>query len=525
MYYNVVIAYLVLALLLCALVGFAVEHFVLIRPIEAREKARVQELVQAQIAEAQRLKEDAQKDLEASRRQALLEAKEEALQLRAEMENENREKRAEIQRLERRLSQKEENLDRRTDAQEEKERELRGRELVLQATRAEVEAQQSQHRQELQRLAGLTQEEARQLFLKNVEEESRHDAAKLMREIEAGAKRDGERKARQIVTDIIQRCSVDQVSETTVSVVPLPNDEMKGRIIGREGRNIRAFETLTGIDLIIDDTPEAVVLSGFDPVRREVARIALTNLIVDGRIHPGRIEEIIKKAQAEVDIRIQEAGERAVLETGMTGLAPEIVALLGKMKYRTSFGQNVLNHSIEVSHICGMLAAEVGADVRVAKRAGLLHDLGKAVDFEIEGPHALISGDILRRYREAEPVVHAAEAHHYDVEPQTIEAILVICGDQISASRPGARRESLETYVKRVKKLEEIGDGFPGVEKTFAVQAGREIRVIVRPEQLDDFASLKLARDMARRIEEEMEYPGQIKVTVIRETRAVDFAK
>jgi len=521
----VTIAYLVLAFLLSALVGLAVEHFLWIRPLETREKARIQELVQAQIAEASRIKEDAQRELEASKRQALLEAKEEALQLRAEVENENREKRAEIQRLERRLSQKEENLDRRTDAQEEKERELRTRETNLHIGRAEVEAHQLQHKQELQRLAGLTQDEARQLFLKNVEEESRHDAAKLMREIESTAKRDGERKARQIVTDIIQRCSVDQVSETTVSVVPLPNDEMKGRIIGREGRNIRAFETLTGIDLIIDDTPEAVVLSGFDPVRREVARIALTNLIVDGRIHPGRIEEIIKKAQSEVDIRIQEAGERAVLETGMTGLAPEIVALLGKMKYRTSFGQNVLNHSIEVSHICGMLASEVGADIRIAKRAGLLHDLGKAVDFEIEGPHALITGDILRKYRELEPVVHAAEAHHYDVEPVTVEAILVICGDQISASRPGARRESLETYVKRVKKLEEIGDGFPGVEKTFAVQAGREIRVIVRPEQLDDFASLKLARDMARRIEEEMEYPGQIKVTVIRETRAVDFAK
>jgi len=521
----VVIAYLVLALVLCALVGWVFEHFVLIRPLESRLKLREQDLEQAQIVEAGRLKEDAQRELEASRRQALLEAKEEALQLRAEVENENREKRAEIQRLERRLSQKEENLDRRTDAQEEKERELRSRETVVQTSRAEVEAHQLQHKQELQRLAGLTRDEARQLFLKNVEEESRHDAAKLMREIEATAKRDGERKARKIVTDIIQRCSTDQVSETTVSVVPLPNDEMKGRIIGREGRNIRAFETLTGIDLIIDDTPEAVVLSGFDPVRREVARIALTNLIVDGRIHPGRIEEIIKKAQSEVDIRIQEAGERAVLETGMTGLAPEIVALLGKMKYRTSFGQNVLNHSIEVSHICGMLASEVGADIRIAKRAGLLHDLGKAVDFEIEGPHAVITGDILRKYREAEPVVHAAEAHHYDVEPTTVEAILVICGDQISASRPGARRESLETYVKRVKKLEEIGDGFPGVEKTFAVQAGREIRVIVRPEQLDDFAALKLARDMARRIEEEMEYPGQIRVTVIRETRAVDFAK
>jgi ribonuclease Y len=318
---------------------------------------------------------------------------------------------------------------------------------------------------------------------------------------------------------------VDHTSETTVSVVPLPNDEMKGRIIGREGRNIRAFETLTGIDLIIDDTPEAVVLSGFDPVRREVARIALTNLIVDGRIHPGRIEEIVTKAQVEVEQRVQEAGERAVLATGLTGLAPEIVHLLGKMKYRTSYGQNVLDHSIEVSHICAMLAAEVGADVLVAKRAGLLHDLGKAVDFEIEGPHALITGEILRRNREPEPVAHAAEAHHHDVEPATVEAVLVICGDQISASRPGARRETLETYVKRLKKLEEIADGFQGVEKTFAVQAGREVRVIVKPDSIDDFAAVKLARDMARRIEEEMEYPGQIKITVIRETRATDFAK
>lgn len=522
--YVVVIAYVALLVLVSGTAVIYANHF-LIRPMEARERSRVTELVQAQLAEVQRLKEDALKEAEASKRQALLEAKEETLTLRTDVENENREKRAEIQGLERRLAQREENLERRAESLESKERLLQDRDKELTIHRQEIQEQKQQHQQELQRLSGLTAEEARGLFLKTIEDDSRHDAARLMRSIEEAAKREAEARARRIVTDVIQRCSVDQTSETTVSVVPLPSDEMKGRIIGREGRNIRAFETLTGVDLIIDDTPEAVVLSGFDPVRREVARIALTNLIVDGRIHPGRIEEVIKKAQLEVEQRIQEAGERAVLETGLTGLAPEIVHLLGKMKYRTSYGQNVLNHSIEVSHICGMLAAEVGADVWVSKRAGLLHDLGKAVDFEVEGPHALISGEILRRNREPEAVVHAAEAHHYDVEPTTIESILVICADQISASRPGARRETLETYVKRLKKLEEIGDSCPGVEKTFAVQAGREVRIIVKPEQIDDFSAIKLARDTAKRIEEEMEYPGQIKVTVIRETRAVDFAK
>jgi ribonuclease Y len=498
---------------------------ILIQPIEAREKARVTEMVQAQIAEAQRIRDDAQKDIEASRRQAMLEAKEESFQLRSQLENENREKRAEIQRLERRLAQREETLERRSESQETKERQLRDKEGEIVRTRQEADELRLRQQGELQRISGMSVEDARGQFLKAIEDDSRHEAAKLIREIEDAARRDGERRARHIVADVIQRCSVDHTSETTVSVVPLPNDEMKGRIIGREGRNIRAFETMTGIDLIIDDTPEAVVLSGFDPVRREVARVALTNLIVDGRIHPGRIEEIVSKAQVEVEQRVQDAGERAVLATGLTGLAPEIVSLLGKMKYRTSYGQNVLDHSIEVSHICGMLAAEVGADVWVAKRAGLLHDLGKAVDFEVDGPHAMITGEILRRNREPAAVVHAAEAHHHDVEPATIEAVLVICGDQISASRPGARRETLETYVKRLKKLEEIADGFQGVEKTFAVQAGREVRVIVKPETIDDFAAIKLARDMARRIEEEMEYPGQIKITVIRETRAVDFAK
>lgn len=518
-------AFYVLYTVFAVLVGFAFEHFILIRPLEKREKARVEELIGAKTADAERLKGEAQREIEATQRQARIESKESALQLRSEIDIENREKRAEIQRLERRLAQKEESMDRRTETLETRERQVQEREAANAILRQDAESLIERQRQELQRLAGLSTEDAKALFLKIVEDESRHDAARLMRDIEDAAKRDGERRARQIVTDVIQRCSVDQTSETTVSVVPLPNDEMKGRIIGREGRNIRAFETMTGVDLIIDDTPEAVVLSGFDPVRREVARIALTNLIVDGRIHPGRIEEVVKKAQAEVETRIIEAGERAVLDTGITGLAPEIVHLLGKMKYRSSYGQNVLNHSVEVSHICAMLAAEVGADIQVAKRAGLLHDLGKAVDFEVEGPHALITGEILRKYRESEPVVHAAEAHHHDVEPATIEAILVICGDQISAARPGARRETLDTYVKRLKKLEEIGEGFPGVEKTFAVQAGREIRVIVKPDIMDDLAAMRLARDMARRIEEEMEYPGQIKVTVIRETRSVDFAK
>jgi ribonucrease Y len=522
--YIVVIAYVALFILTVA-VGSVLGNTLYVRPIEARERARVEELVKARQSEAQKLLEDAEKQVEAANRQALLKAKEDALALRDEVEQENREKRAEIQRLERRLAQKEETLDRRTETLEDKQRQVQAREEEITRLKVELEETLTQQRQELQRVAGMTQEEARALFLKQVEDASRHDAARLMREIEDAAKRDAERKARQIVTEVIQRCSVDQTSETTVAVVPLPSDEMKGRIIGREGRNIRAFETMTGVDLIIDDTPEAVVLSGFDPVRREVARIALTNLIIDGRIHPGRIEEIIRKAQSEVEARIEEAGERAVLETGLTGLAPEIVHLLGKMKYRTSYGQNVLKHSVEVSLLCGMLAAEVGGDIAVAKRAGLLHDIGKAVDFEVEGPHALISGDILRRNREPEAVVHAAEAHHYDVEPVTLEALLVICADQISASRPGARRETLETYVKRLKKLEEIGDGFQGVEKTFAVQAGREIRIIVRPDEIDDLAAHQLARDMAKRIEDEMEYPGQIKVTVIRETRAVDYAK
>lgn len=487
--------------------------------------SRLELLAQQQIAESQKIQQQAQEQAEARKREALLEAKDEAYRLRGEIERENREKRAEVQRLERRLAQKEEALERRLESVDKKERSLQHTELDVQQKCREVDALICQQRTELQRITGLSSEEARGLFLKSIEEESRHEAAKLIRDIEEEAKREADRKARNIITGAIQRCAVDQTSETTVSVVPLPSDEMKGRIIGREGRNIRAFETLTGVDLIIDDTPEAVVLSGFDPIRREIARIALTNLIVDGRIHPGRIEEMVNKARAEVEQRILEAGETAILETGLTGIAPEIVRLLGKMKYRTSYGQNVLDHSVEVSHLCGLLAAEVGANIQVAKRAGLFHDLGKAIDFEVEGPHAVIGADILRRNRESPDVIHAVEGHHYDVEPASVEAVLVICADSISAGRPGARRETLETYVKRLKKLEEIADSYQGVEKTFAVQAGREVRIIVKPEQIDDLAAIKLARDTARRIEEEMEYPGQIKVTVIRESRAVDYAK
>ncbi|MCL6520033.1 MAG: ribonuclease Y [Armatimonadetes bacterium] len=487
--------------------------------LPARRKA------EEQLSEAQRIREQAEKDIETKKKEILLEAKDEAYKLRAEIERENREKRAEIQRLERRLTQKEESLDRRLDNLEKREKALSVREQENAKIREELNSILEKQRAELQRIAGLTTEEAKNLLLKMVEEESRHEAAKLIRDIEAQAREEAEKRARDIITLAVQRCAVDQTSETTVSVVPLPNDEMKGRIIGREGRNIRAFETLTGVDLIIDDTPEAVVLSAFDPVRREIARIALSNLISDGRIHPGRIEETVAKATAEVEEQIRQAGEHAVFETGVTALDPEIVKLLGKLKFRTSYGQNVLDHSIEVSHLAGAMAAELGANVLLARRAGLLHDLGKAVDFEVEGPHAVISADICHRYNEHPEVVHAVKAHHSDEEPETIEAVLVSVADAISASRPGARRETLETYVKRLQRLETIADSFAGVEKTYAVQAGREIRVLVKPQEIDDLAAAKLARDTARKIEEEMEYPGQIKVTVIRETRAVEYAK
>ncbi len=476
----------------------------------------------AQIKERE---EELQKEIEAKRKEVLLEAKEQAFKVRQEIERENREKRAEIQRLERRLTQKEEALDRRLESLDRRERGIAEKEAEVQAALNEAKELVQKQRAELERISRLSSDEARQLLLEQIDREMERTTARIIREAEEKAKEEADRKARDIITLAIQRCAVDQATETTVSVVPLPSDDMKGRIIGREGRNIRSFETLTGVDLIIDDTPEAVVLSAFDPVRREIARIALSALIADGRIHPARIEEVVTRAQQEVENKMKEAAERAVFETGVTGLDPELIKLLGRLRYRTSYGQNVLEHSIEVAHLAGAMAAELDVNVPLAKRAGLLHDIGKAVDFEVDGPHAVIGMDILKRYHEPPDVIHAAGAHHNDIEPHSVEAVLVLAADAISASRPGARRETLESYVKRLQKLETIADSFAGVEKTYAVQAGREIRVMVKPTEIDDDGAVKLAHDTARRIEEEMEYPGQIKVTVIRETRAVEYAK
>ena len=504
----------------CAIASIAILALgFLLVVVPAARKARQQH------EEALKLKEQVEREIQTKQKEILLEAKDEAHRIRAEVERENREKRADIQRLERRLTQKEEVLDRRLDNLDQKERGLTAKEQEADKVRDELNGIMAREREELQRISGLSAEEAKVLFLKIIEDETKHEAARLIRDIESQAREEADKRARDIVTLAIQHCAVDQTSETTVSVVPLPGDEMKGRIIGREGRNIRAFETLTGVDLIIDDTPEAVVLSGFDPVRREIARIALSNLISDGRIHPGRIEEMVTKASAEVDAIIREAGERATFEIGVTGLDPDAIKLLGKLKFRTSYGQNVLDHSIEVAHLAGAMAGELGGNVPLAKRSGLLHDLGKAVDFDVEGPHAVISADLCRKFNEHAEVVHAVGAHHNDEDPKTMEAVLIAVADAISAARPGARRETLETYVKRLQRLETIADSFSGVEKTYAVQAGREIRVMVKPTEIDDAGAAKLARDTAKKIEEEMEYPGQIKVTVIRETRAVDYAK
>jgi len=493
--------------------------------IRLRIDPRERELRDTQ-AELKRQKEEADQHIEARRKEALITAKEEAYRLRAELERDNRDKRAEVGRLERRLAQKEESLDRRIETLEKREQGIQDREIDADRLRGELQNLLNRQRTELERVAHLTTDEAKGQVLKAVEDESRLEAARITREIEEKAKEEGERRARNIVTLAIQRCAVDQTAETTVSVVPLPSDDLKGRIIGREGRNIRAFETLTGVDVIIDDTPEAVVVSCFDPVRREIARLALSHLVADGRIHPGRIEEVVEKASIEVEEKMREAGERAVLETGVTGLHSELIRMLGRMRYRTSYGQNILTHSIEVSNLCTMIAAELGANVEIARRAGLLHDLGK-VDYETDQPHALISRDVMLKYGEHPEAAHAAGAHHNDIEPETVEAILVQVADAISAARPGARREMLENYVRRLQKLETIGDAFPGVEKTFAVQAGREIRLMVRPGEVDDLAAIQLARAAAKKIEEEMasQYPGQIKVTVIRETRATDYAK
>lgn len=471
-------------------------------------------------AEQEQLKREA----ETRQKELLVEARTEAHRLRDEIEVENKERRAELQRLERKLAQKEETLEEKLAGLDRQWEMVRARERDTEKHFQEAVGLKEQNRLDLQRISGMSADEARSILLKQVEDQTRLDAARLIQQIEEEARSEGENRARDIVTMAIQRIAADHVSETTVSVVPLPSDDVKGRIIGREGRNIRAFETMTGVDVIIDDTPEAVVLSSFDPVRREVARLALEALVLDGRIHPGRIEETVARAQEEVDTMIKHAGERAVMESGVTGLHPEIVKLLGRMHYRTSYGQNLLDHSIEVCLIGTSIAAELGANITIAKRACLLHDLGKIVP-DAEGPHALLSQELMLKYGENPAAAHAAGAHHNEIPVETVEDVIVQLADTISASRPGARREMLENYVKRLEKLETIADSFPGVEKTYAVQAGREIRLMVRPEMIDDAAAHKLARDAAKRIEEEMEFPGQIKVTVIRETRAIDYAK
>ena len=469
--------------------------------------------------------DEALKTAETKKREALLEAKEESLKTKNELEKETRERRADLQRYERRVLSKEENLDKKSDAMEKREAGLAAREEALNKRNAEVESLYEKGIQELEKISGLTSEQAKEYLLKFVEDDVKHDTAKLIKELDNKAKEEADKKAREYVVTAIQRCAADHVAETTVSVVQLPNDEMKGRIIGREGRNIRTLETLTGVELIIDDTPEAVVLSGFDPVRREVARIALERLIVDGRIHPARIEEMVEKAQKEVETNMREEGEAAALEVGIHGLHPELIRLLGKLKYRTSYGQNALKHSIEVAQLSGLLAGEIGLDVRMAKRAGLLHDIGKAVDHEMEGSHIQLGAELCKKYKEPAVVLNTVESHHGDVEPQSLIACIVQAADTISAARPGARRETLETYTNRLKQLEDITNSFKGVDKSFAIQAGREVRIMVVPEQINDDGMILLARDISKKIEEALEYPGQIKVNVIRESRVTDYAK
>ncbi|MCI9178817.1 MAG: ribonuclease Y [Lachnospiraceae bacterium] len=469
--------------------------------------------------------DEALKVAETKKREALLEAKEESLKTKNELEKETKERRAELQRYERRVLSKEENVEKKADALEKREAGLQQREDALTKRSAEVDTLYDRGIQELEKISGLTSDQAKEYLLKSVEDDVKHDTAKLVKELENKAKEEADRKAKDYIVTAIQRCAADHVAETTVSVVQLPNDEMKGRIIGREGRNIRTLETMTGVELIIDDTPEAVVLSGFDPIRREVARIALERLIVDGRIHPARIEEMVEKAQKEVELLMREEGEAATLEVGVHGIHPELVKLLGKMKFRTSYGQNALKHSIEVAQLSGLLAAEMGLDVRLAKRAGLLHDIGKSVDHEQEGTHVQLGVELCRKYKESGTLVNAVESHHGDVEPQSLIACIVQAADTISAARPGARRETLETYTNRLKQLEDIAVSFKGVDKSFAIQAGREVRIMVIPEQINDDDMVLLARDISKRIENELEYPGQIKVNVIRESRVTDYAK
>ncbi|AUS96302.1 ribonuclease Y [Clostridium thermosuccinogenes] len=492
--------------------------------IEYRKRVAEAEIGSAE-QEAKRMISEAQRMAESRKREIMLEAKEEIHKSRVELEREIRERRNELQRNERRLVQKEESLDKKMESLEQKDELLNKKTKEVNALQEKISETYRKQVEELERISGLTVEEAKNYLLKNVENEVKHEAALLIKEIEAKAKEEADRKAKEIIAYAIQKCAADHVSETTVSVVPLPNDEMKGRIIGREGRNIRTLETLTGIDLIIDDTPEAVILSGFDPIRREVARITLEKLIVDGRIHPARIEEMVEKAKKEVENTIRQEGDQATFETGVHGLHPELIKLLGRLKFRTSYGQSVLNHSKEVAYLAGFMAAELGLDVNLAKRAGLLHDIGKAVDHEMEGSHVTIGADLAKKYREGNEVINAILAHHGDVEPTSIISILVQAADSISAARPGARRETLESYIKRIEKLEEIANSFPGVEKSFAIQAGREVRIIIKPDEVSDDEMVIKAREIVKKIESELEYPGQIKVNLIRETRSVEYAK
>ena len=514
---GIVIAVAVVLIIVSAVVS----HFVTVSNLKKNADSKIGNAE----SKAREIIDDAVKTAEAKKKESLLEIKEESIKNKNELERESKERRSELQRYEKRVLSKEEALDKRSEAIEKREASFTAKEEQLKQREKKVDELSQQRVQELERISGLTSEQAKEYLLKTVEEDVKHDTAKMIKEMEAQAKEEADKKAKEYVVTAIQRCAADHVAETTISVVQLPNDEMKGRIIGREGRNIRTLETLTGVELIIDDTPEAVVLSGFDPIRREVARIALEKLIVDGRIHPARIEEMVEKAQKEVETMIREEGEAAALEVGVHGIHPELIKLLGRMKFRTSYGQNALKHSIEVAQLSGLLAGEIGLDVRVAKRAGLLHDIGKSIDHDVEGSHIQIGVDLCRKYKESPVVINAVEAHHGDVEPETLIACVVQAADTISAARPGARRETLETYTNRLKQLEDIANQFKGVEKSFAIQAGREIRIMVVPEQVSDADMVLLARDIAKQIEFELEYPGQIKVNVIRESRVTDYAK